>query len=98
MERLNATWHLKHPMPRNASWEQRVKWHIGHAKACDCREVPKTILAEFKTRRISGAQSTARVPSPKLDLTKLRDSRLPAESSAAGADRRGIHGAVTRCS
>jgi len=53
MEKLNATWHLKHPMPRNASLEQRVKWHIGHAKACGCREVPKTILAEFKTRRIA---------------------------------------------
>ena len=53
MGTLNATWHLKHPLPRNASLEQRVTWHIGHAKACGCRAVPKTILAEFKTRRIA---------------------------------------------
>jgi hypothetical protein len=52
MEKLNAAWHVKHPMPRNASLEQRVKWHIGHAKACGCRAVPKAILAELKTRRI----------------------------------------------
>jgi hypothetical protein len=53
MTKLNAAWHLKHPMPPNASLDQRVRWHLGHAKACGCREIPPSMLAEFKTRRIA---------------------------------------------
>jgi hypothetical protein len=35
---INKQWHLKHRMPKSASIKQRVKWHTGHAKNCDCRD------------------------------------------------------------
>ncbi|MEW6036337.1 MAG: hypothetical protein AB1529_07015 [Candidatus Micrarchaeota archaeon] len=40
---VNKEWHLKNRMPKNATVEQRVKWHKGHARACACREMPESI-------------------------------------------------------
>jgi hypothetical protein len=37
-------------MPKNSTLDQRVDWHLSHAKACGCREIPKTVLAELKQR------------------------------------------------
>jgi hypothetical protein len=48
---LNASWHAKHPMPRPATLEQRVKWHVAHAKACGCRTMPRTVLAQLLRRK-----------------------------------------------
>jgi hypothetical protein len=48
----NAAWHERYPMPRNASLDQRVQWHIQHAKACGCREMPQTIVTELRLRRV----------------------------------------------
>jgi hypothetical protein len=50
MSKPNATWHEQHPMPRTATTEERVKWHVEHAKACGCREIPRTIISELKAR------------------------------------------------
>ncbi len=36
---------MAHPMPRNATTEQRIEWHFEHAKHCSCRSVPE----KFKT-------------------------------------------------
>ena len=33
-------------MPPKATREQRIKWHLAHAKACGCREVPDSIKQE----------------------------------------------------
>jgi hypothetical protein len=52
MARLNATWHQAHPLPRNATLDQRVRWHLAHARACACRAIPGSILAELRARRI----------------------------------------------
>jgi hypothetical protein len=60
MSKLNAAWHRTHRMPPNATLEQRLKWHRGHAKACGCREIPRTVLAELKRRGISISQRSAR--------------------------------------
>jgi hypothetical protein len=40
---LNKAWHEKHVMPKNATLEQRVKWHEAHSKHCGCREMPASI-------------------------------------------------------
>lgn len=53
MPMLNAAWHKKHPMPMKSSLEQRVEWHLGHAQACGCREMPPTVVAELRRRRIA---------------------------------------------
>jgi uncharacterized protein YdhG (YjbR/CyaY superfamily) len=42
--RLNAAWHLRNRMPRNASLYQRVVWHLAHARACGCRPIPRSVL------------------------------------------------------
>jgi len=47
---MNASWHRRHVMPARPSLEQRVRWHLAHAKACGCREIPRTIAAEIKRR------------------------------------------------
>jgi hypothetical protein len=33
------------PMPKNATFEQRVAWHREHAAHCDCRKPPPDIAA-----------------------------------------------------
>jgi len=45
---INASWHKKHPMPANPSFEQRMKWHIAHAKHCGCRSASSKLRAEIK--------------------------------------------------
>jgi len=50
---INKEWHLAHPMLKNATIEQRIKWHVEHLKQCNCRtELPEKIKAEMKKRNI----------------------------------------------
>ena len=44
---MNAAWHERNPMPKNATMAQRVKWHTAHAKTCACRAIPKSVAAEI---------------------------------------------------
>lgn len=53
MPKLNAEWHKKNPMPPKATLDDRVKWHLAHAKTCGCREMPESVKAELKRRRTS---------------------------------------------
>lgn len=50
MAKINAKWHQAHRMPKNATLDQRVAWHIAHAKACGCREIPASIRTAMKKR------------------------------------------------
>jgi len=50
--KLNKDWHLKHPMPKNPTFEQRVEWHIEHQKNCSCRPIAGKLAAEMKRRGI----------------------------------------------
>ena len=52
MAKLNAVWHEKHPLPRSPTMAQRVKWHVAHANACACRDIPETVLTELRLRGI----------------------------------------------
>jgi hypothetical protein len=47
---INAKWHKQHPMPMGSTLSQRVQWHVRHAKACGCREIPPTVLKELRRR------------------------------------------------
>jgi len=42
---LNSAWHARHPMPRNATLAQRVRWHRAHAKHCACRPIPPPLVS-----------------------------------------------------
>jgi hypothetical protein len=49
--KINKEWHEKNKMPKKATFEQRVKWHLEHAKHCQCRPVPEKLLAEMKEKK-----------------------------------------------
>lgn len=50
--KLNKEWHLNHLMPKNATMDQRIQWHIEHAQNCQCRDIPEKVLAEIKKRKL----------------------------------------------
>jgi hypothetical protein len=50
--KINAAWHKAHRMPANANMEQRIQWHVEHARECGCREVPEKLMDEIKRRKI----------------------------------------------
>ena len=50
--KINKAWHLIHRMPKNPTFEQRVKWHLDHQKNCSCRAIPEKLLEEMKNRGV----------------------------------------------
>jgi hypothetical protein len=50
--KINKKWHLANKMPQNATLEQRITWHLSHAKNCTCRPLGGKILEEIKKRGI----------------------------------------------
>ncbi|MFA5052953.1 MAG: hypothetical protein WC565_02770 [Parcubacteria group bacterium] len=50
--KLNAKWHLTHKMPKNPTLDEKVKWHIEHAKNCKCRPLGGKISEEIKKKGI----------------------------------------------
>ena len=52
MGKINREWHEANPMPERATLDQRVAWHLDHARNCGCREMPKSVTAELKRRGI----------------------------------------------
>ena len=49
---LNKEWHLSHPMPGNPTLQQRIDWHLEHAKNCNCRKITGKIKEEMKKLEI----------------------------------------------
>ena len=52
MSKINAVWHKVNRMPARATLDERVAWHLAHVKACGCRDLPASILAELKRQGI----------------------------------------------
>ena len=50
---MNRNWHEQHQLSRAASSDDRVKWHVEHAKVCGCRPIPARVLEEIERRGIS---------------------------------------------
>lgn len=50
--KLNAEWHARNKMPRNPSLDQRIAWHVEHAKACSCRPLTEKLRKEIDARGI----------------------------------------------
>jgi hypothetical protein len=48
--RINKEWHLANKMPKNPSLDQRVEWHLEHARNCTCRPLGGKILEEIERR------------------------------------------------
>lgn len=47
---MNKEWHDAHKLPRNATLEERINWHMLHAENCGCREMPDGIRRELEAR------------------------------------------------
>jgi hypothetical protein len=45
---MNASWHKRNPMPPRATAAQRLRWHVAHAKTCDCRALTPAMLARLR--------------------------------------------------
>jgi hypothetical protein len=52
MAKINREWHARHKMPKNPSDDQRVGWHLDHARNCGCRKIEGSIAALLKARGI----------------------------------------------
>ena len=48
ISKLNKEWHLAHQMPKNATIEERIAWHLEHSKNCRCRPIPDKLKAAIK--------------------------------------------------
>jgi hypothetical protein len=52
MRKVNGLWHHKHPLSSRPSFDERVRWHLFHARACGCRTVPKHVAITLRERGI----------------------------------------------
>lgn len=52
MAGINADWHRANRMPKNATAEQRIAWHLAHATNCRCRPIPEGVLKLMADRGI----------------------------------------------
>lgn len=48
INKINKGWHKKNRMPKNPTFEQKVKWHREHQKNCKCRPIPIKLLEKIK--------------------------------------------------
>lgn len=62
---INKEWHDAHKMPKNATLEQRLDWHLNHALNCTCREMPGELPARARSPRAD------RTNAPKTALESL---------------------------
>ena len=54
--KINKAWHEQHKMPENATIDERIEWHLAHAKNCKCRPIPEKLKLEMKKRGIKKPQ------------------------------------------
>ena len=52
----NTEWHLKHTLPKNPTLDQRVTWHMEHARRCPCPSQDEDIMEELKKRYLGKHQ------------------------------------------
>ena len=53
---MNAEWHRAHVLGLGASVDDRVAWHLEHARACACRPVPDDIAELIRARGLDTDQ------------------------------------------
>jgi hypothetical protein len=50
--KINKEWHSANKMPKNPTLDEKVNWHMMHARNCQCRKLEGKILEEIKKREI----------------------------------------------
>ena len=51
MSSINREWHAANPMPKNATLDQRITWHLLPKKNCHCRDIPEKIKKAIKEKK-----------------------------------------------
>jgi hypothetical protein len=89
---MNTGWHRQHPMPRNASVEQRMAWHLQHQEHCRCRPIPAKLLQMLGAKAPSASgRKQARSAGRRVERETIRplltggDRRSVAQSERARA-------------
>ena len=89
---LNRQWHEQHQLGNRASLDERVRWHLEHAKVCGCRPIPARLLEEIERRDIS---AIGQIPSQSADIAlSVALSNNP--SFGSGLDRDAPESASSR--
>ena len=96
---INKAWHSTNPMPAQASLDERITWHLAHAAACGCHDIPESIKQELKRRGVpvpkradtmsalpdgSPPPSPPPLPLPLGDLVTPAQTALPARVRIEG--------------
>jgi hypothetical protein len=58
--KLNREWHIANKMPKNATKDQRLRWHAEHAEHCACRPAPENLAAEISAWKKGGGEERGR--------------------------------------
>ena len=58
MGNINKEWHENHKMPKNASDEQRIAWHLEHSRNCTCRPIPDGVVKLMNEKGIEVPHNT----------------------------------------
>lgn len=45
---INKEWHEKNKMPKNPTFEERMKWHIKHNQNCSCYPITEKLKKEIE--------------------------------------------------
>lgn len=48
---MNHQWHAKHAIPWKATIEERIRWHVDHAKHSAGRPIPPKLAQEIQRRQ-----------------------------------------------
>lgn len=103
---INAAWHKRHVMPRNATVEQRIVWHRAHQEHCACRPIPSKLVALMRgsdsgsSRPRAASVSAAKRGSaiarprsrglPRSSVTSTNRTDAALRGLLAGGDRRSV--------
>jgi hypothetical protein len=52
----NPKWHAKRRLPNNPTLDQRMQWHMEHAKRCPCPSQDEDLLEDLKKRYLGKHQ------------------------------------------
>jgi hypothetical protein len=59
---MNKAWHQRQ-MPDWATLDQRLQWHLAHARHCACRPMPVSVLEALKVTGLAPPVALRRVRS-----------------------------------
>ncbi|MGC4084663.1 MAG: DUF1801 domain-containing protein [Vicinamibacterales bacterium] len=91
---INAAWHAKHRMPKNATPAQRLKWHEAHATHCGCRpftaamreKLQHAMVAKARSRSVQSAGRSAPAPAERVPAGRAYATGMMRFPTAARMD------------